>query len=179
LEGIKLKELDPGDLERIREVDRSEHVKLQYVWQGGTLREQVVDWDVPRWPEQGSGDFSVRGLVEEWGPLLRDGGKLLGALSGEALVGFAILRPGLSPGVSELVALYVDRGSRRTGVARALTDRVEHLARLCGTEWLYVSATPSGSAVGFYLRHGFRPARQVNEELAAREPEDIQMEKAL
>jgi GNAT superfamily N-acetyltransferase len=179
LEGFELRELAPGDLERIREVDRSELVKLQYVCQDGALRQQAVAWDVPRWPEQGPDDFSVRGLVERWSPLLTAGGKLLGAFSDESLLGFAILRYDLSPGVSELVALYVDQGARRRGIAGALTDEVERFARSGGAESLYVSATPSESAVGFYLSRGFRLAQRVNADLAAQEPEDIQMEKTL
>ena len=77
------------------------------------------------------------------------------------------------------MALYVDQAARRSGVAGALTDEVERLARRSGAQSLYVSATPSESAVGFYLSRGFQLARHVNEELSAREPEDIQMEKAL
>jgi ribosomal protein S18 acetylase RimI-like enzyme len=179
LERVEVRELPPGDLERIREVDRSEHVRLQYICRDGVLRQQPVDWDVSRWPEHGPDDFSVRGFVDRWSPILSEGGKLLGALAGQSIMGFAILRFDLSPGVSELVALYVDRGARRRGVAGALTDEVERLARLGGSNSLYVSATPSESAVGFYLSRGFRLARLVNEELAAQEPEDIQMEKAL
>jgi hypothetical protein len=42
-----------------------------------------------------------------------------------------------------------------------------------------VSATPSRSAVGTYLRAGFEPTDDPVPELLAREPDDIQMEKAL
>ena len=34
---------------------------------------------------------------------------------------------------------------------------------------------PSESAVGFYLRQGFKPTEDVHPELFAREPEDIRM----
>jgi hypothetical protein len=44
---------------------------------------------------------------------------------------------------------------------------------------LYVSATPSESAVGFYTGQGFRPTEEVNEELFELEPEDIHMIKPL
>ena len=175
----RVRELDIRDLARIGEVDRSERVTLQYVVRNGRLDQEVVDWDVPRWPDDGSDDFSVRGLAEQWRPILLNGGDLLGAFAGATLVGFAIHRPSLSPGVSELVALYVDRAARRKGVAGALLDEVERLARQAGARSLYASATPSASAVGFYLSRGFDLARPVNEELAAREPEDIQMQKAL
>ncbi len=38
LERVELRELAPSDLERIRQVDRSEHVRLQYICQDGALR---------------------------------------------------------------------------------------------------------------------------------------------
>jgi len=176
---IEVREMPPEDLARIGEVDRSERVTLQYLLQEDTLGRREVDWEVPRWPVDGPDGFSVRGLVESWDPILVNGGTLLGAFAGINLVGFAIHRPDLSPGVSELVALYVDRGVRRRGVAGALVDEVEKVARRGGAKSLYVSATPSESAVGFYLSRGFRLARCVNAELAAREPEDIQMERLL
>jgi hypothetical protein len=44
---------------------------------------------------------------------------------------------------------------------------------------LYVSATPSVSAVGFYLSQGFRLAETVNEALYAMEPEDTHMVRRL
>lgn len=179
MKGFELRELSPGDLSRIGEVDRSEHVTVQYVVRDDALARETVDWHVPRWPQEGPEGFSVRGLVEQWRPVLSNGGLLLGAFSGRSLIGFAIHRPDLSPGVSELVALYVDHGARRRGVAGALLEEVERVARQEGARSLYASATPSESAVEFYLSKGFVLALHPNEELAAKEPEDIQLEKLL
>jgi hypothetical protein len=53
------------------------------------------------------------------------------------------------------------------------------LAKDDGAREIYVSATPSESAMGFYMSQGFRPADNVNEELYKQEPEDIHMRKAL
>jgi hypothetical protein len=44
-----------------------------------------------------------------------------------------------------------------------------------GARKLYVSATPSVSAVGFYRNRGFELAEEVNKELFELEPEDIHM----
>ena len=176
---LDLREMSLEDLPRIGEVDRSERVTVQYVVRGGTPAQEPVEWNVPRWPDDGPDDFSVRGLVEHWSPILSNGGTLLGAFSGESLIGFAIHRPDLSPGVSELVALYVDRCVRRQGVAGALLKEVERIARQAGARSLYASATPSESTVEFYLHKGFVLAPCPNEELAAQEPEDIQMEKPI
>jgi len=165
-------------LVRIREIDRSEHVTTGYVVEDGRLRAQAVDWRVPRWPAEGDG-FSVEAIVSGLQPILEDGGVLLGAFDGPLLVGFAVLRYRLAERMAELASLFVSRAYRRRGIASRLTARVAQLARADGADELYVSATPSESAVGFYLSQGFRLAEEVNEELYALEPEDVHMIKTL
>jgi GNAT superfamily N-acetyltransferase len=68
----------------------------------------------------------------------------------------------------------VSRPYRRRGVASALMEEMEHLARDLGARALYVSAVPSESAVRFYLSRGFRPTEPLPEPFA-KEPEDIHM----
>ena len=166
--------MDPSEIVRIGEIDRSEHVTTGYSYENGKLRAEQVDWRVPRWPEFG-GDFSVKARIEQFAPILRDGGGMLGALDGPLLVGFAILRYRLTERQAQLVALFVSRGYRRRGIATRLTSQIAHLAKGDGAKELYVSATPSESAVGFYMSQGFRLAEEVNEALYALEPEDIHM----
>lgn len=174
-----IRELPSKDICRAREVDRSERITTGYVFRNGLLETQVVDWDVPRWSDDPSSGFSAQSRIEGWGAVLDRGGVLLGALDGEKLAGFAVLLPELSEGTAQLAALFVDRKYRRRGVATRLVEEVERLARQAGARRLYVSAIPSGSAVGFYLKHGFNPTSEVNEELFALEPDDIHMIKGL
>ena len=176
---VTVRRLSSKDIDRIGEIDRSEHVTKGYVFRRGVLEAQQVDWQVPRWSDDASEGFSVHARIEQWKPILAQGGTLLGALEGDNLVGFAVLRHELSEGTAQLAGLYVDRRYRRQGVASELTAEVERLARQAGAERLYVSAIPSGSAVGFYMRRGFRPTEDVNAELYALEPNDIHMIKRL
>ncbi len=100
---------------------------------------------------------------------------MLGAFDGSLLVGFAVLRYRLAERTAELAALFVSRAYRRRGIAARLTWRVVELAQADGADALYVSATPSESAVGFYLSQGFRVAQKVDGELFALEPDDIHL----
>jgi GNAT superfamily N-acetyltransferase len=172
---IVIRQLPHEHIERVAEVDRSEHVTTGYVFRKGVLEAQVVDWKVPQWSDDPSSGFSVQRRIERWREVLDRGGMLLGALDGEKLVGFAVLLPELSDGMAQLAALFIDKDYRRQGVATRLVSEVERLARGAGARWLYVSAIPSGSAVGFYLRYGFSPTADVDEELFALEPDDIHM----
>lgn len=176
---MKIERLDASDLPRIAEIDRSEHVTLGYTVQGGRLESAAVDWRVPRWPRDPSDPFSVARHIRDWAPLLEEGGVLLGALEEGRLLGFAILRPELEEGVAQLAALFVSRAARRRGIATELTRAVIERARAGGASRLYVSATPSESAVGFYRSQGFALAECVHPELYRLEPEDVHMTREL
>jgi ribosomal protein S18 acetylase RimI-like enzyme len=165
----------PEELARIGEIDRSEHVTREYTHRHGALEARAVDGSVPSWSRTGGGEHSVRSRIEAWQPLLAQGGTLIGAFDAGALVGFAIYRPRLAPGVGNLAVLHVSRSHRRRGVASGLTDEVARLARADGATRLYVSATPSGPTVDFYRSHGFEPTGEPDPTLFALEPDDIHM----
>ena len=108
---------------------------------------------------------------------------LLGAFEHASLLGFAIFRPNLTDSLTDsmaqLAVLHISRDFRRKGIARALTEQVVQLARKSGAKSLYVSATPSESAVGFYRSQGFELVDDPHPELYALEPDDIHMIKTL
>jgi GNAT superfamily N-acetyltransferase len=81
--------------------------------------------------------------------------------------------------MAQLVALFVSKRYRRQGVAARLVQEVIRLVRQSGALELYVSATPSKSAIGFYTAQRFQLAERVHSELFVLEPEDIHMVKAL
>ena len=176
---VSIRKLANDDISRAGEIDRSEHITTGYVFRNGVLESQQVDWHVPRWSTDASVGFNVHSRIEGWKQVLDRGGVLLGALEGERLAGFAVMLPELSEGMAQLAALFVDRAYRRQGLATRLVNEVESLARGAGARHLYVSAIPSESAVGFYIKHGFVPTHEVNQELFALEPDDIHMTKQL
>ncbi|UCG23823.1 MAG: GNAT family N-acetyltransferase [Chloroflexota bacterium] len=175
---IIIKQLPDSAIDRIAEIDRSEHVTVLYHAREGELVAEEVDMAVPAWDAEGD-EYSVEAKVRQWRPILDEGGVLLGALDGERLAGFAMLRYRLDEGTAQLAVLHVSRPYRRQGIASQLTEEVCRLARADGARSLYVSATPSNSAVGLYASLGFTLVDQPHPELYALEPEDIHMVKAL
>ena len=67
------------------------------------------------------------------------------------------MRYRLTETMAQLASLHVSREHRRQGVATLLLSEACRLARQDGAQTIYVSATPSESAVGFYLSQGFSP----------------------
>jgi GNAT superfamily N-acetyltransferase len=164
-----------AELDRIGEIDRSEHVTRVYSYVRGALEARDVDEAVPTWSPTGDHEHSVRAHIRAWRPILDLGGTLIGAFDGDRLAGVAIYRPRLSEGVANLAVLHVSRRHRGTGVGSRLVDEVARLARADGARRLYVSATPTARTVEFYRRHGFEPTDEPNEAMFALEPLDIHM----
>jgi len=100
---------------------------------------------------------------------------VLGAFNGERVAGVAVVAPSFEPPLAWFAYLDVNRADRRHGVASALWDAAGHLARASGARQLYVSATPTASAVGFYLSRGCRLADPVHPVLFEHEPDDIHL----
>lgn len=171
---ISLREMSGDEAERVGELDVSEDGSVLFNQTGERIEKYNAEWHRPRWDAAKCGSIA-EGIISD----LESGGVMLGAFDGELLVGVGVLRYRLEEGVAELSGLWVSRDYRRRGIARQLASEIFRLAKEDGAREIYVSATPSESAVGFYVGQGFRPTDRVNDELFRQEPEDIHMRKAL
>lgn len=170
---FELREMSPDELPRLTEIDVSERGTVVYYYTGGRLTATPEAWYRPQWNAETWRDDS-------WATVLGVAGvRILGAFESDRLIGVAVLRPHLTPSMAQLAALFVSREHRRRGVAAALVTALCQVAQAQGHQAMYVSATPSESAVGFYQRQGFQPTDQVHPELFALEPEDIHLVKPL
>jgi predicted N-acetyltransferase YhbS len=171
--------MSPADIDRLGEIDRSEHVTAAYTANGEALARRPVDWQVPAWFAEGSGEHTIAGHIAGCREILDDGGLLLGAFAEERLVGIGLLRPRLHEEMAQLAFLHVSRPYRRRGVAARLTGMMCRRAAALGARQIYVSATPSAGTIAFYLAQGFKPTAEPDPELLGLEPEDIHMIKPL
>ncbi len=152
-------------------IDIMEHGELIYLWQDGELITKPLVWDrPPRTAEAWNGPWTE--------VLTLPGVKAWGAFEVDVMVGIIVYRPYLTEDMAQLDALFVDRNHRKLGIAAQLTKLLEQQALTDGHKRLYVSATESASAVGFYTSQGFVPTLDVPE-LYALEPNDIHMIKIL
>jgi ribosomal protein S18 acetylase RimI-like enzyme len=176
---LEYRDMTMADLDRLREIDRSEHVTTAYAMAGGTLASRAVDWNDPGWHD-GDGEHSFDHQIEFSRRHLAAGARALGCFTADdRLVGFGLMTPEVEPGVAQLSFLYVSRAYRRRGIARELLDRLSHWAQAAGAAELYVSAAPSESAVSFYQAAGFRVTDRPNPDLLSLEPQDIHLRQPL
>ncbi|MBD3160604.1 MAG: GNAT family N-acetyltransferase [Candidatus Latescibacteria bacterium] len=172
---ISYDKLSDTDLAKLAEIDRSETIRLGYEVHEGKLVEKAVVWDSPGFAAEGEGEHSVAGQIAFCRSHMACGATALGAFEHEVLVGIGLFTPDIRPAMAQLAYLYVSREYRRLGIAGKITRRLLEIARDLGSERVYVSSTPSESAVGFYRSFGFELADEPVPELLALEPEDIHM----
>ncbi len=172
-ERFEIRLLGPDDIDLIHEIDRSEYMDIEYTVAGRDIVGRRVDFDIPNWDLHGSGEFSVAARIDHWRPVVAAGAALMAAFDGDEFLGLVIVEGSLEPGLAWMAFLHVSRPHRRRGVATALWSAAESVAIEAGASAMYVSATPSGSAVGFYLSRGCELADPPHPELLAKEPEDI------
>jgi ribosomal protein S18 acetylase RimI-like enzyme len=164
------------DVGLIAKIDRSEHVDVEYAVVGGCLIERAVSMaDIPPWDSVGVGPDSVAAKVAFCAPLVAGGATLLGAFERDHVLGLAVVDGSFEPGLAWLAFLHVSRPDRRRGTASALWAAGVEEAAAAGAKSMYVSATPTGSAVGFYLSRGCKLADPVHPALYASEPDDIHL----
>ena len=102
-----------------------------------------------------------------------------GAFDGERVIGFATVSHrifGAAARYVQLVCLQVSEEYRRQGVGRRLFSLACEEARRLGADKLYISAHSSEASQAAYRALGCTPAEEINEDLAAAEPFDVQME---
>ena len=166
---ITIRRLSEDDLRLAQGIDVSEDGQSLVRYSNGELTAEPREWHRPAWDAPEWED-----KIATWAEVLK-WDVVIGAFDGATLVGMASLRYRLTETVAQLVSLHVSRAYRRHGVATRLVNELMRLARQGNARELYVSATSTPSAVGFYTRHGFAPTAHVNQRLYDLEPEDIHM----
>jgi ribosomal protein S18 acetylase RimI-like enzyme len=176
---IEYRRLEPSELGRVSEIDRSETIDAVYVQRGSRLELRHGDFSSPPWDPVGTGEHSVSAMREALEAWSEQGAAALGAFDEDRLVGIGLVLPHLRPSTAQLAFLYVSAGYRDRGLGGRLAGELEWIARDAGDRSLVVSATPSLNTVRFYRRRGFEPMDEPLPELYELEPEDVHLEKRL
>ncbi len=86
---VIISRMKAADLNRISELERSEHVTLAYAVSDGKLTQLEVDWDVLSWYVDG--DHNLSEQIAFCRSHLDQGGVMLGAFKNDLIVGAAII----------------------------------------------------------------------------------------
>lgn len=171
--------MQPAELDRLGEIDRTERVESIYIQRGTTLEERPDPCDVPPWSPTGDDPHSVPDQIGFCRWHVSRGARIFGAYDGERLVGIGLVTPQLRPGVAQLAFLHVSDGYRGQGIGRRIMAALEGLAVAAGDTEMVVSATPTVNTVRFYMGCGYAPMAAPLPELFELEPKDVHLSKRL
>lgn len=176
---VELRKLARNELDRVAEIDRTEHIDMLYDQHGTQLTTRRGDWNAPAWDPAGAGEHSVRAQLAALQHYADQGAIAIGAFRDGRLVGIGVVLTHLRPTTAQLAYLHVSAPMRAQGIGTQLADELDRIARAEGDLDMVVSATPSANTVCFYLSRGFMPMEEPLAELLALEPDDIHMRKLL
>lgn len=165
--------LNPVQVNKLAEIDRSEYIDLTYQMEEGKLVEFGNNHECPTWTDDMMKEIQERYLYE-----LNNGGLVIGAFDGETLVAFGVLAHeyrGLKKDQLQIDLMYVDRKFRRQGIGTRIFNLLGDEARRRGAAFLYISSTETRSAVSFYRSNGSQLTQDIDQELFIKEPKDIHM----
>jgi GNAT superfamily N-acetyltransferase len=165
--------MTPDHVNKLKEIDRSEHIDLIYETQNGRLVESGADHECPNWNEE-----LIKELQERFSYELSHGGIAIGAFDNDTLIAFGVLAHKFRGALQDQLQvdlMYVTRNYRRQGIGTRILDRLGNEARIRGAKYLYISSTETRSAVSFYRNNGSHLSESVDEELFRKEPKDIHM----
>lgn len=176
---IRYRAMQPAELHRLGEIDRTERIESIYIQRGIELEESAQPFDVPPWSPTGTHAHSVPDQIGflEW--QVSRGASVVGAFDGDRLVGIGAVTPHIRPGIALLSYLYISHGYRGRGVGRRLVSELERVAFTAGDTEMVVSATPTVRTVRFYMSCDYAPMAEPLPELFEEEPDDVHLNKRL
>ena len=162
------------EIEKVREIHRSEIVLQDYIMEDGQLTLRDVFYDIKGW-DPSELEESIKHLYD----IYDRNGTLLGVFDGNKLAAVSALDSEFIGREKDQLQLYfhhVDSQYRHKGIGGTLLKQIKETAKRFGAKKLYISATPSKNTIDFYMHMGCRLASELNQELYRLEPEDIHLE---
>ena len=170
------RELQLQEAERIAEIDATHFIKN--VWRkdaSGEYHLVEINWTDTELPN--GFEWHLRRFKE----ILENGGTAFGCFHGGELIGYATVNADVfgQQGYVLLDQLFVSNTYRGKGIGNRLFALCAQQARQLGARKLYLCAGSAENTIAFYHRLDCGPAVEPDEDLAAEDPRDIQLEYVL
>lgn len=174
---MEFRELEEYEINQIWDIDRTEYVDAIYILKSGKLEEKKINQTFYGWPPNED---------KIYGPILKDcykrNGYFLGGFCDGKLKAVVILESkwiGAAKDTLQLKFLHIDQSLRKTGIGRILFEKAVGKARELQAKRIYISSCENKNTVEFYRHMGCEITKEVDKDLYALEPEDIQMDLTL
>ena len=158
------------DNDTLNHFDREQHTDRVLFFKEGSLFEKEDHfsdiWDQEKKENVCEYLYNVNGVV-------------VFAYDEDKVIGFANIEQPIFDGYINLPFCHISKEYRGLGLGKKLLDVISKEALKLEVQKLYISTHPSVESQGFYKSYGCVLAEQINDELLAIEPLDIQLEKSL
>ncbi|MCH3972975.1 MAG: GNAT family N-acetyltransferase [Oscillospiraceae bacterium] len=165
-----------SESERIKEIDAEWYIGNAWRTVEGKRILVPVNWEEHELPN------GLPWHMEHFENTIKGGGTAVGCFDDGALVGYGMVNAevfGESRRYVLLDQLFVSHEYRSRGIGKKLVEMLKDAAREHGADKIYVCAASAEDTVAFYRKAGFQDATEINNELFAADPNDLQMELAI
>ncbi len=177
LSEITYRSLTLRDVERLQDIDASQHIGSAWRDINGERLLVVIDYHDPDWPN-GFADHRQRLQAT-----IEGGGAAIGAFASSGrLVGFVTVNLqlfGAKNTYALLDQLFISAEYRRQGVGRQLFALAAAAGKRFGADRLYIAAGSAEETVAFYRALGCVDAVEINGSIFEEDPRDLQLEYVL
>lgn len=170
---IEIRPLKLDELSLIYQIDRSEEVKRSYAHEDGELITKEIGHNIL------NDTHFWDGHIGNWQEAVEKNALAFAAYKQGEPAGFTIVAMDTEPDATQILALYVSAEYRMSGIAKSLYLEALDATRAAQKKKIYVAATPTESAVAFYLSQGFMVLQGKNNNMMYLEDGDIHMGKDL
>lgn len=174
MHNIVYRNLKENELDRIKEIDRAEHILESYEFKNDQLVLMSTPSLVTSFDQK-----ELEYLIKCQSSILADGGEVIGAWDEHNLVGVASVENKPRGHLGEyckMDILYVSNRYRGKKIGHQLVYECKQIAKKFGAKKLYISATPTKATVDFYIKEGAVIIKNTDPELFELEPLDIHLE---
>ena len=89
--------MEPNEVNKLRDIDRSERIRTGYRFADGQLHQMQVNWDSPPWGLEGEGQYTIAAEIRFCEGHLERKGRMYGVFDNEKLVGIGIIQHDIAP----------------------------------------------------------------------------------
>ncbi|ABX42409.1 GNAT family N-acetyltransferase [Lachnoclostridium phytofermentans] len=167
------KNLSVQDVHKIEEIDAEWFIHKAWRQKDGELTLVEINWLEKELPN------GLPWHKEHFVNSLDGGGKAIGCFNHGTMVGYATLNADLFGEKKDYLLLdqiFISKNDRNHGIGKELFHRLGECALKLGAKKLYICSASAEETVAFYRNLGCIDATEINEELYAIDPKDIQLE---
>lgn len=173
---IDYRKIEFHDANKINEIDASTYIKNAWRDVSGKKQLVAINYHEDGYPND------INEHIDALKSTIINQGFALGAYLDNIMIGFVTLNKEIFGKTAKYVLLdqlFVSKPYRKLGIGKRLLKFSIDKAKAWSVDKIYICAGSSEDTIAFYNAMGCHMAKEINEDLSAEDPRDIQLEYVL